>query len=413
MIDPWSLRHRIVAAYALLACMVCGAFAAAALHAIGLVEDQLIDQRLARIADRYVERQRQGLPVDLPPNVTLYTGEAIPASMRNLPTGKHEVSIGGATVNVLVRGAGRQAFALADDDADFEAIQWQLHALLAAAFVACLGLAVLFGRWTASRVIAPLTTLARAVAEDRLPDELPSLNSKDEVGMLARAFAAHTHELQAFLAREQWFVADVSHELRTPLTVILGAAEVLQTRVGDHPELATLAERIRRTAADTGNRVAALLLLSRAPETLEMRRTALASIVRQEMEWCQPLLQGKDVTLSFDVVDDVHLYTRPELAGTAVGNLIRNACQYTEQGSVQVRLERERLVVEDTGVGIPAGIRERVFEGYVRADQGSPTGSGLGLAIVHRVAQHLGWAMSLEDRTSGGSRFILSWPSSS
>jgi signal transduction histidine kinase len=412
MLDPWSLRHRIVAAYVLLACVVCSAFAAAALHAIGLVEDQLIDQRLARMADRYAQRRLQGLAVDLPPNITLYTGDAIPPQMRGLPVGKHEVFIGGTTVNIIVRGEGREAFALADDDADFEGIQWQLHALLALAFVACLGLAVALGRWTASRVIAPLTALARAVAEDRWPDKFPSHDSKDEIGVLTRAFAARTQALQAVLAREQWFVADVSHELRTPLAVMLGAAEVLQARVADHPEWAALAGRIRRTAADTGDRVSALLLLSRAPETLAMPRTPLAPIVRQEMDRCQFLLNGKDVALSFEVVEDVHLRARPELAGTAVGNLIRNACQYTAQGTVQVRLERDRLVVEDTGMGIPVAIRERVFERHVRVGAGSATGTGLGLAIVRRIAEHLGWAVSLEERPGGGTRFVLSWPSS-
>jgi signal transduction histidine kinase len=412
MIDRWSLRHRIIAAYVLLACAVCGAFAAAALHAIGLVEERLIDQRLARTADRYADRVRQGLGMDLPPSVTLYIGDAIPAAMRSLPAGKHEVSMGGATVNVLIRGEGRQTFVLSDDDADFEGIQWQLHAFLAAAFVACLGLAVMLGRWTASRVIAPLTSLAHAVAEDRLPDEFPSLDAKDEIGVLARAFAARTRALQEFLAREQWFVADVSHELRTPLTVMLGAAEVLRARLQEHADWAALADRICRTATDTGDRVSALLLLSRAPETLEMPRMPLSPIVRQEIERCQPLLQGKDVVLTFEVVDEVQLNVRSELAGTAVGNLIRNACLYTEQGSVRVRLERDRLAVEDTGSGIPAALRQRIFERHVRVGPGSPTGSGLGLAIVRRVARHLGWTVSLEDRAGGGSRFILSWPAS-
>ena len=412
MTDSWSLRHRIIAAHVLLTCVVCGAFATAALHAIGLVEDQLIDQRLSRTADRYALRRSQGLAVDLPPNVTLYTGAAIPPQLRGLPAGQHEVSIGGATVNVLLRGTGPEVFALADDDADFERIQWQLRLQLAAALAACLGLAVLIGRWTVSRVIAPLTALARAVEANRKVSDLPALDALDEMGVLARAFAAHTQALQAVLAREQWFVADVSHELRTPLAVMLGAAEVLQARVGDHPEWALPVDRIRRTAADTADRVGALLLLSRAPEALDLQPTALAPLVRQEMARCLSLLQGKDVALRFEVIDDVHLLARPELAATAIGNLLRNACQYTEHGTVMVSLAGDRLLVEDTGVGIPVAIRDRVFERHVRADPASSSGSGLGLAIVRRVTQHLGWAVSLEDAAGGGSRFILSWPRS-
>jgi signal transduction histidine kinase len=410
MLENGTLRHRIVAAYVLLACVVCGALAAASLHAIGLVEEQLIDQRLSRMADRFEQRRRQGLPSEMPPSITLYTGAGIPPQMRHLPAGKHEVQIGGATVNVLVRGEGPLAYALADDDADFEAIQGQLHALLGAALLGCLGLAIVLGRWTVSRVIAPLTALATAVAEDRLPDQFPALESRDEMGVLARTFAARTQALKAVLAREKWFVADVSHELRTPLTVMLGAAEVLHARVADDPELAALAERIRRTATETADRVSALLLLSRAPEQLDLPRTRMAPVVKQEVDRCQSLLQGKDVTLSLQVVADVELPARPELAGTAFGNLIRNACQYTEQGWVAVRLERDRLVVEDTGIGIPAAIRERIFERHMRGDPGSPSGSGLGLAIARRVALHLGWEVSLEDRAGGGSRFILRWP---
>jgi signal transduction histidine kinase len=409
--DRGSLRHRIIAAYVLLACVVCSAFAAAALHAIGRVEDRLIDQRLARTADQYALRKRQGLGMDLPPGVTLYRGDAIPAAIRDLPAGRREVVLGGKSLNMLVRGEGEQAFALTDDDADFEAIQWQLHAFLAAALIACLGLAVLLGRWTASHVISPLTLLARAVDQDLATNEFPALTAQDEIGVLARAFAARTQALQQVLLRERYFVADVSHELRTPLTVILGAAEVLGARVTEHSELATVVERIRRTAADTADRVGALLLLSQAPETLDMPWISIAPIVRLEMERSQPLLHGKPVSMSFELIDDVLVQARAELAGTAVGNLIRNACQYTEQGSVTIRLERDRLLVEDTGIGIPLPIRQRVFDRYVRADPGSPTGSGLGLAIVQRVALHQGWRVSLEDRLGEGSRFVLNWSS--
>ena len=399
----------MIAAYALLACIVCCAFAAAALHAIDRVEDALIDKRLARTAEQLARRLAAGQMLDLPPSVTLYRGDALPPVLRDLAAGRHELSIDGASANVLVHRADGLHFVLTDADAEFEAIKMQLYALLSATFVGCLGLAVVLGRTTANHVIAPVTALAQAVEKDQLADDCPSLNSSDELGVLARAFASRTQDLRQLLLREQWFVADVSHELRTPLTVIIGAAELLQSRAGAHPELVILSERIRRTAADTAAQVSALLLLSRQPETLDAPRVALAPIIRQEMERCKPLLQGKDVSLTFDVACEVELNARSELVGTAVGNLIRNACQYTEHGSVVVRLERGRLVVRDTGVGIPAGVRDQVFERFVRADLGQTPGSGLGLAIVRRVAQHLGWQARLEDSAGVGSCFALIW----
>jgi signal transduction histidine kinase len=402
----------MISAHVLLACIVGLAFAAAAWRAIDGVEDQLIDRRLAQTADQLERRLSVGQMLDLPPSVTLYRGDAMPPTLRGLAAGRHELMLDGNSVNVLARRAGASSFVLVDADADFEAIKRELYGLLMAAFVGCLGLAWAFGRTTASQVIAPVTALARAVEQDQLPDAFALLQSGDELGVLARAFASRTRDLQQGLLREQHFVADVSHELRTPLTVIIGAAEILHSRAAADPEFATLVDRIRRTAADTAARVAALLLLSRKPEAIEAPDTALAPLIRIEMERCQPLLDGKNVALRFDLAADVHVQAAPELVGTAIGNLISNACRYTEEGSVTVRLERNRLVVEDTGIGIPEALRQQVFDRHVRADLGHSGGSGgagLGLAIVRRVAQHLAWQVALEPTFRPGSRFTLTW----
>ena len=225
--------------------------------------------------------------------------------------------------------------------------------------------------------------------------------------MLARAFSARTEQLNRLLARERWFVGDVSHELRTPLTVILGAAEVLCAMAKDRHDLLPVAERIRRTAADSAARVGALLLLSRAPETVGAPRTALIPIIRHEMQRCQPLLDGKPVTMRLDAPVEVHVPARPELAAIAIENLLRNACQFTETGQIGIALAPDRLTVDDTGTGVPPAIRERLFDRFVQAD--TSTGSGLGLAIVRRVADHLGWQVHFEARPGGGSRFVLLW----
>lgn len=413
MLNKGSLRRRIVAAYVLLACAVWGTFAVAAFFLIATIEDRLIDQRLSRAADQLIDRQQRGINVETPPHVVLYRAESIPLILRKLAPGKYELMLDGDSVNVLVREHGGERFVLVDNDSDFESIKGNIYVTLGASLFACLVLAVLLGRVTASRVIAPVTALARAVEQDDGTLDLPSLTSRDEMGVLARAFATRADELRKFLLRERWFVGDVSHELRTPLTIILGAAEVLCARVGDRTDLLPVAERIRRTAADTTERVGAMLLLSRAPEMVDAPRIALSPLIRQEIERCQPFLVGKPVTLYLDAPQEIHVFARPELAAIAIGNLIRNACQFTEQGQVRVTLGDGRLVVEDTGGGIPPVIRDRLFERFVRASTDLSTGSGLGLAIVRRVAEHLEWTVSLEDPPGGGSRFILTLPSTS
>ena len=104
------------------------------------------------------------------------------------------------------------------------------------------------------------------------------------------------------------------------------------------------------------------------------------------------------------------VFARPELAGMAIGNLLRNACHYTEQGEIRVLLKPGSLVIEDTGPGLPRTVRDQLFERFVRGDNDDEIGAGLGLAIVKRICEHLGWDIRLEDRAGGGSRFVLTFP---
>ena len=407
-----SLRGRIVAAYALLAVAVCSFFAVVVFFAVQEVEKYLVQKRLASIAEWHLARQLRGIAAELPPGLAVFAGSAVPASMRALPPGFHELAAGRRTLHVLVGTGGNGVqFAAVDEISDFERIEREVLRALGAGVLVSVLLAALLGRMTASRVIRPVTALADAVRQDALDERAPSIALNDEIGMLARAFAARTAELKRFLVRERLFTGDVSHELRTPLAVILGASEVLSARLGDRSDLAALVERIQRAARDTTDRVGALLLLSRAPDALDAPRLALLPLVQLEIERCSPLLSGKPVQLAFEQQEEAWTFARPELAGMAIGNLLRNACQYTEQGKITVRLKAGSLVIEDTGPGLPESVRAQLFERFVRGADDKESGAGLGLAIVKRIVEHLGWDIRIEASDSGGSRFVLSFPS--
>lgn len=404
-----SLRRRITAAYVLLAVVICGGFALAGYVSIKAVENDLIDRRLEKAADRLIERHWRGQLEPGGAGISISSGSAIPQDLRSFGPGIYEVTRGNSSLHILVREDRGTRFVLTDDESEFESIEQKMYVVLGTVLVACLAVAWVLGRLTASRVIAPVTRLAEAVEQGS--QELPSLRSTDEMGVLARAFEARTKELQEFLLRERWFTGDVSHELRTPLTVILGASEMLAADAADRPRLAAAAERIRRTAADASQRVSAMLLLARSPEKLGAPRIALLPIIRQELERHHHLLDGKPVQALVEAEKDVHVFARPELAAIAIGNLVRNACQFTESGTVVVRLETTRIVVEDTGPGLPEKIRKRLFERFVHDEIDAAVGSGLGLAIVQRVAAHIGWRVFLEESTGGGTRFVIKFDS--
>lgn len=402
------LRRRIVGAYLVLAIVLGTCFAGIGYVSVRLIENQLINLRLERAADVLIDDRLRGIAYRLPGYPVVLYGSGLTPLMRTLPPGVHEIDMDARALHILVRDRGGERFVVMDDESDFERIERYVIIALIGAFVLCLVLAGALGLGTASAVIAPVISLARAVETEVSPAQFPHLHAQDELGVLAQAFAQRSEQMQRFLLREQLFTGDVSHELRTPLTVMLGAAELLQVRLADRPDLQEIAQRIRRTAADTAERVGALLLLSRAPQAMELQPVDLVPLLQQEIERCRPVVQGKPVELRLTAVEpSIWVRGRPELAAIAFGNLIRNACQFTNAGCVEVIAGTDRVIVEDTGPGIPEEVRATIFERFVRAAPAEVAGTGLGLAIVRRVAEHLGWEVALERSAGGGSRFVV------
>lgn len=406
-----SLKQSISLTYILLAVIVAGAFSLVSYISVEVIEEQVIDARLSKMADRLIELQPGGRMPDAPPDIRFMIDDRIPAELRQLPAGSHEVGLGNRHVHVLLRDHGSSRYAVVQEVDELEHTELVILLSLAIGFAVSLLLAAVLGVVCAKRIIAPVAALAEAVGRNAGPTELPSLSAQDEIGILARAFAKRTDELQQFLQRERLFTGDVSHELRTPLTIMLGAAEVLTAQLADRPAQLATAERIRRVAAEAAQGVSALLLLARVPESLDAPRIVLNSIIKSEIERCRPLLYGKPVECRLDWSEEVSVHVRPELAGIVIGNLLRNACRHTEQGQVLVQLAAGRLVIEDTGSGIPQKVRERLFERFVHGDDlPAHEGTGLGLSIVKRVVDHVGWDVRLEIPQAGGTRFVLTFP---
>jgi signal transduction histidine kinase len=405
-----SLKQRIARSFVFLALVLASFFTFVAYIAVELIEEQVLDARLEKLAGKLIEQhQRKQMP-DVPPDVNFYVNTSIPPELQRLPAGSHELLIHGTEIQAVVRTEGTDRFAVVQETTEFEHTEFIIFSALGAGFISSLMLAVILGIATARRIVAPVSALADAVARNENPALLPSLEAADEIGVLARAFAKRTEQLQQFLAQERLFTGDVSHELRTPLTVMLGAAEVLKAQLGDRPEQLAVAERLRRVAADTSERISALLLLSRTPELLDAPRTALHPVIQAELDRCQYLLAGKSVQCRIESAErEVWVDARPELIGIVVGNLLRNACQHTDAGTIAVTLKSDRLIIEDNGPGLPAAVRERLFERFVQGRKDSPEGTGLGLSIVKRVAEHIGWDIRLECPSGGGSRFVLSF----
>ncbi|GAB3377737.1 sensor histidine kinase [Massilia agri] len=398
-----SLRRRIVVAFLLFGIGASVFFAIVAALAVEGIEVQLVDKRLEAAVAWAAPRQAAGLDVDMPAGLRFHRGDTIPAPLRGLEDGVHKVDVGTVRLHVLAGHDARGNWVLVDHESDYDKIEVVVYSMFAAVFLGFVLLAVLLGGFLGARVVAPIRELAASVGMDTAP---PTLTGRaDELGVLARALEAHTSAMRAVLDRERYFTGDVSHELRSPLTVIMGAAEILMQEAA--PGVRAPAERIYRAAHEAAECVTVLLLLARAPELGSQPLVAIGQVAGDEVEKYRPLVAGKPVSLRF--VDGPALGIRAprELCAAAIGNLVRNACQYTDEGEVRVSVLQGKVVVEDTGPGLPPAVVATLGSG------GSPSsgsgGTGLGLALARRICDFLGAGFDYAPREGGGSRFTISF----
>ena len=205
-----------------------------------------------------------------------------------------------------------------------------------------------------------------------------------------------THEAD-MLSDERTNPAELSALIADPARVILMAH-------GDGaPVVRAASERIARAAREATDSVTVLLRLARAPELLECAPFSVAELAGQECQRYQPYTAGKPLTLVFVPDHDFQLDAPRELLAAAIGNLVRNACLYTLQGEVTVRLAGRALIVEDTGPGLPEAARARLLHQPIPAGLVGSSGTGLGLGLVQRICLHLGASLTFTPRPGGGS----------
>lgn len=267
-------------------------------------------------------------------------------------------------------------------------------------------LSLVVGWWSASRVMSPVSELARRLkgsGRSSQPEALAVHFPDDEVGQLAEALDDYAARLTEVVQRDREFNADVSHELRTPLAVIKGAVELLLSSPELDEKTRTRLLRIQRAEQQCTDLISALLLLSRNERGHGL--TDVARVAGQLLDSHRAQLAGKPVELRL-VGEGGPVVDAPESAVTvALGNLIGNAAKYTAEGEVLVRLHRNSVEIQDSGPGLSEEDAANLFRrGYRGAHAGASQGGGIGLSIVRRLCDLYGWDVRVR---SGGERGVI------
>ncbi len=253
------------------------------------------------------------------------------------------------------------------------------------------------------RAISPVIFLARRVA--LLDPTAPGTPLSDdfqqgEAATLARALDRFTERIRTLVDRERQFTADASHELRTPVTVIKGAGEMLAAEPQLSEKGRNRVAMIQRNAQSMSELIDTLLTLAREEEAAAGAPTLVNEVVTDCVENCAPLLAEKPVRISIEAPYQLQVRAPGQPLTIVIGNLIRNACRYTESGDINIRVTGDRVEVQDTGPGIPEEDLERAQQrGWRRSsDHDNDAGTGIGLALAQRFCERYGWQLKLENR---------------
>ena len=280
-------------------------------------------------------------------------------------------------------------------------------------------LVALAAAWLVGVSLAPLRDLVAAVrardAGSMTP--LPLAGLPSELEPLGRSLNALLARLGESFDAQRAFVADAAHELRTPLTALKLQLDLVRRAPDDASRSAALSALSERTER-MQRLVEQLLTLARAePGGAEsaLQDTDLVEPVRQAAADTIPLAAAAGVELELDAPPALTARVDAAALRILARNLIDNAVRHAgEHGRVRVELAAAGgdavLRVDDTGPGIPAQDRARVFDRFHRRDDGQSGGSGLGLAIVRAIAERHGARIRLDDSPLGGLRVEVALP---
>jgi PAS domain S-box-containing protein len=245
------------------------------------------------------------------------------------------------------------------------------------------------------------------------------ITAQKELEKQLREAKEAAEQASAFKSR---LMAGVSHDMRTPLGSIIGYAELLMS--GAFGEVNEQQQQILQTIADSASRLSDFIrgMLTRAELESGKLRLQLRSFSPDELfkslSTYEHVAQRKGLAFQREIDPALPgaLYADPYWLEQILINLVDNAIKYTGHGSVWVRLRRvdERhwaMEVQDTGMGIPPELHERIFEAF---EQGEVVkhiqGVGLGLSIVKELVRRLGGEIRLQSAPGKGSTFTVIFP---
>lgn len=304
----------------------------------------------------------------------------------------------------------------------FWALLYDLAQPICLMILVALVLSLVLASRASARIVEPINSLNLDTPAAYVDQE-----EYREIAPLLRRMAQQQSQLKKDRAKleqtakiRQEFTANVSHELKTPLQSISGYAELLETGMVRPEDVKPFAGKIHRESQRMTKLVEDIIDLTKLDDggsEMLPERTDLARIAENAVDSLRFAAEEAGVTLTLQK-EPSEMVGIPQVLYSIVYNLCDNAIKYNvPDGRVEVSVkpqgDRIRLVVRDTGIGIPADAQERIFERFYRVDKSHSKevgGTGLGLSIVKHGAKIHNAEISLSSAPGEGSTFTLDFP---
>lgn len=417
------LNNRILKAFILQVVLISGTAISGIYLAEFAIQELLIDSALEREADYFWARRAIEASTPAPNTNTLIgylfdtSDIAIPSEFSDLGMGIHAIStpVGRSVVHVS-ENLDSKLFLVFDANSVTEAASYF------GLFPLVLMLIVLYSSaWFAygitRRAVSPVIKLARSVrgieldkpGTKRFVDVYESSPVDAEIETLATALQHLLMRVEQSIERERTFTREASHELRSPLTVIRMASDNLIKRSDLQSSSLILIERIQRAAKDMEELTEILLLLAREYEEVLTKEDVLVNdVVRDELNRCRVIYGTKDLEITMHETERLVIRASERAIAIVCGNLLRNACLYTEHGEVSVTVAEDYILISDSGQGMTSqGVDDAFNADYNPANA---QGNGIGLSLVKRITDRFGWTIAVKSERSKGTQIKLFFP---
>lgn len=413
-----SLRYRVAVALAAFSIFIVGTLCIILYFLSDNIEEAHIKQVIEMEMDHLVRRYQKHSDFNSQAGLHLRSFVIrnmddelqIPAYLRGLGPGLHRILYDTEDLHVFVRVIDEVKFLVAYRIELHTQRLRKLRLSILLSWIVVIAISFFVGYLLAKVLVQQVTNLAERVnllAPGDVGTELLTQPEMDEeVAQLAHALDDYQARIKRMLLREHEFTANISHELRTPITTILTSCELMLTDDNLSERLRYRIKMIESAATRMGEQLQALLFLAREQSLGEVETVAVAECVYDAVDPICIEMSRKNLEFEVNIPKSVTAKVNRQALYTVLMNLLRNAVQYTNSGSIRVDFTDQVLSVSDSGIGIEPAYLPMLYERFFRGSS-EGEGLGIGLAIVKRICDHYHWRIEVDSMPGKGTAFHI------